>query len=67
MNNKAYSIGLRGRPKKGNPPDNPRYRVISMRISENELGMLEELSRSRHESISALLRKALYYYIEQMS
>lgn len=42
--------------------ENPRYNVISMRISEKELKRLEHLMAKTHKSISHLMREAFDYF-----
>jgi predicted transcriptional regulator len=38
---------------------NPRYNVISMRISDDEKEMLQKIMRTRRKSLSDLMREAL--------
>lgn len=39
--------------------ENPRYKVISMRISEKEFRHLEYLMEMTHNSISHIMREAM--------
>ena len=41
---------------------NPRYNVISIRISEEERKHLNHLIESRCKSVSDIMREALVYY-----
>lgn len=38
--------------------ENPRYNVISMRISEEELSHIEKLMEKNHKSVSHIMREA---------
>jgi len=40
----------------------PKYNVVSMRISDEEKMVLEELTRQSHKSISMLMREAILLY-----
>jgi hypothetical protein len=42
--------------------ENPRYHVISLRVSDEEKTTLEELTRRSHQSISSLMREAMQLY-----
>jgi len=39
--------------------ENPRYNVISMRISDEEKDTLEQLMSSTHKSVSDIMREAM--------
>jgi predicted transcriptional regulator len=43
----------------GRMRENPRYNVISMRISDEEREALEEIMKSSHKSVSDLMREAM--------
>lgn len=47
----------------GRAKDSPRYHVISLRISEDELSAIQTV-RDRSENISDFLRKVLSSFIE---
>ncbi len=43
----------------GRMRENPRYNVISMRISDDEREQLESLVRRTHKSVSDIMREAM--------
>lgn len=43
----------------GRMRENPRYNVISMRISDTEREQLESLVRTTHKSVSDIMREAM--------
>ena len=46
----------------GRMKENPRYNVISMRISDEERKEIEYLMKKTHKSISHVMREAIDYY-----
>ena len=46
----------------GKYKENAKYNVISMRISDEEKMILEELTRHSSKSISSLMREAMRLY-----
>jgi predicted DNA-binding protein len=42
--------------------ENPRYNVISMRISDEERNHLESLMNKTHKSVSDVMREAMDYF-----
>jgi len=42
----------------------PRYNVVSLRVTDEELSLLQELAESRRMSISKLMRFAMYKLAE---
>jgi hypothetical protein len=50
----AYRRGKMGRMR-----ENPRYNVISMRISDEEREILQEIIDSTHKSVSDIMREAM--------
>lgn len=42
--------------------ENPRYNIISMRISEGERKQLLALVKTTHQSVSDLMREAIKYF-----
>lgn len=44
-----------------------RYKVVSLRITDEEKEAMDKLSRGAHKSVSALLREAICQYIPQLS
>jgi predicted transcriptional regulator len=43
----------------GRMRENPRYNVISMRISDDERDSLERIMRATHKSVSDIMREAM--------
>ena len=43
----------------GKMRENPRYNVISMRISDEERAVLDELMSATNKSVSQLMREAM--------
>jgi ribbon-helix-helix CopG family protein len=43
----------------GRMRENPRYNVISMRISDEERDTLEEIMNTTHKSVSDIMREAM--------
>lgn len=48
----------------GRMSENPRYNVISMRISDEEREQLELLVARTHMSVSDIMREAMGYFSE---
>ena len=46
----------------GRMRENPRYNVISMRVSDEERDHLDELMKTTHKSISDIMREAMEYF-----
>lgn len=46
----------------GRIKENPRYNVISMRISEEELRHIENLMKKTHKSVSNIMREAIEFF-----
>jgi len=46
----------------GRMRENPRYNVISMRISDEEREHLENLMQKTHKSVSDIMREAMEYF-----
>ena len=46
----------------GRMRENPRYNVISMRISDEEREMLEDIMESTHKSVSDIMREAMILF-----
>ena len=46
----------------GRMRENPRYNVISMRISDEEREHLENIMGQTHRSISDIMREAMEYF-----
>lgn len=43
----------------GRMRENPRYNVISMRVSDEERDHLENLMKTTHKSVSDIMREAM--------
>lgn len=46
----------------GRMRENPRYNVISMRVSDEEREHLENLMSTTNKSISVIMREAMEYF-----
>lgn len=46
----------------GRMRENPRYNVISMRVSDEERDHLDTLMKTTHKSISDIMREAMEYF-----
>jgi predicted DNA-binding protein len=46
--------------------ENPRYNVISMRVSDEEREQLESLVRQTHKSVSDIMREAMEVFTLQL-
>ena len=46
----------------GRMRENPRYNVISMRVSDEERDHLDNLMKTTHKSISVIMREAMEYF-----
>jgi len=49
----------------GRMRENPRYNVISMRISDEERDQLEQLMNRTQKSVSDIMREAMEYFSSQ--
>ena len=47
---------------RGKYKDNPKYNIRSLRISDEEKSILEEMTRNSNKSISRLMREAILLY-----
>jgi len=50
----------------GKYKEQPRYNVLSIRVSDEEKAVLDELTRRDHISISNLMREAIRSYIPHL-
>lgn len=50
----------------GRMRENPRYNVISMRISDEELENLENLAQRTQKSVSDIMREAMSVFTMQL-
>lgn len=50
----------------GRMSENPRYNVISMRISDEERETLQELMNTTHKSVSDIMREAMEMFKVQL-
>lgn len=51
----------------GRMRENPRYNVISMRISDEERDTLEMIMNTTHKSVSDIMREAMELFKTQMN
>lgn len=45
-----------------NHKDNPRYKVVSMRVTDEEKAALDEVTRRTRKSLSKVMREAILLY-----
>lgn len=50
----------------GRMSENPRYNVISMRISDEERETLQDLINTTHKSVSDIMREAMELFKHQL-
>ena len=51
----------------GRMSENPRYNVISMRISDEERETLQDLINTTHKSVSDIMREAMDLFKNQLA
>ncbi|HEX8961177.1 MAG TPA: ribbon-helix-helix protein, CopG family [Geobacteraceae bacterium] len=51
----------------GRMRENPRYNVISMRISDEEKDTLEQIMNTTHKSVSDIMRDAMVLLKSQLA
>jgi predicted transcriptional regulator len=56
----AAEIGIMGKSK-----EHPKYNVLSIRVTDEEKALMDEMKKSTRKSISMLLREALHLYSPQ--
>lgn len=47
--------------------ENPRYNVVSLRISDEEKAALDEMTRQTRKSLSKIMREAILRYSQDVS
>jgi predicted transcriptional regulator len=47
--------------------EHPRYNVVSIRVSDEEKALLDEMTRRDHTTITTLMRQAIRSYIPDLS
>ena len=65
MSKNSPEVQRRSRPRSnssGNARENPRYNVVSIRLSDVEKAALERLTRRGKMSLSCLMREAIRCY-----
>ena len=45
-----------------NHKDNPRYNVVSLRVTDEEKAVLDEVTRRTRKSLSKVMREAILLY-----
>lgn len=50
-----------------NHKDNPRYNVVSLRVTDAEKAALDEVSRRTRKSLSKVMREAILLYSREES
>lgn len=46
----------------GKYKENPKYNVLSIRVTDKEKAEIEEMIRGTHKSVSAIMREAMSHY-----
>ncbi|MBK5275980.1 MAG: CopG family transcriptional regulator [Desulfuromonadales bacterium] len=46
----------------GKYKENPKYNVLSIRVTNEEKALLNEMIRDTHKSVSMLMREAMHHY-----
>jgi predicted transcriptional regulator len=46
--------------------EHPRYNVVSIRVSDEEKALLDEMTRRDHTTITTLMRQAIRSYIPNL-
>lgn len=47
--------------------EHPKYNVVSIRVSDEEKALLDEVTRRDHTTITTLMRQAIRSYIPNLS
>jgi predicted DNA-binding protein len=47
--------------------DNPRYNVVSLRVTDEEKATLEEITRRTRKNLSGVMREAISLYSQDLS
>jgi len=50
----------------GKSKEHPRYNVLSIRVTDEEKAIMDEMKQSTRKSISTLLREAIHLYSPQL-
>lgn len=50
-----------------NHKDNPRYNVVSLRITDEEKAALDEVTRRTRKSLSKVMREAITIYSREVT
>jgi len=50
----------------GKSKENPKYNVLSIRVTDEEKAIMDDLKQSTRKSISTLLREAIQLYSPQL-
>jgi hypothetical protein len=46
----------------GKYKENPRYNVLSIRVTNEEMAVIDEMKRDTQKSVSILMREAMHQY-----
>lgn len=46
----------------GKYKENPRYNVLSIRVTKEEMAVIDEMKRDTQKSVSMLMREAMHQY-----
>ena len=47
--------------------EHPKYNVVSIRVSDEEKALLDEMTRRDHTTITTLMRQAIRNYLPNLS
>jgi len=50
-----------------NQKDNPRYNVVSLRVTDAEKAAIDEVTRRTRKSISVVMREAILLYSQEIT
>lgn len=50
-----------------NHKDNPRYNVVSMRVTDAEKAVLDEVTKRTRKSLSKVMREAILLYSREVT
>lgn len=50
-----------------NNKDNPRYNVVSLRVTDEEKAVIDEVTRRTRKSLSKVMREAILLYSREVT
>jgi hypothetical protein len=67
MRNLLQLNSLREMKMANNHKENPRYNVVSLRVTDDEKAALEEVTRRTRKSLSKVMREAILLYSREVT